>query len=440
MQQANKFRPSRRAFLRTAAQIALSTGLAGCIPAQSSNNLIQNTGTVRSASLPPLPAPLSPKVDSLANSVRGRLDIPLAHKIGQMIMVGFAGRNVSTNSRIIEDVGQSKIGGVVLVGPNIESPTQLQQLTRRLQSRAASPLIIAVDQEGGSVRRLDARFGLTSNYSAHQLGMLNDLTVTTLFAGAAAQTLKNVGINLNLAPVVDLDINPQNPIIGIPGRSFSAQPEVVTRHALAFIEAHHAEGLLCTIKHFPGHGSSIGDSHQGLVDVTETWSSQELEPFAEVINADRCDMVMTAHIFNGQIDPQRPATLSAPTINGLLRSELGYDGVVVTDDLEMAAIRRYYAFEEAVELAVNAGVDIFLSSRYVPASVERTIATVVDLVERGQIREQRIDESYTRIQALKARIGQRIPAGSLQNPMERETPLPPNREPDQEIQLEKYLL
>ena len=366
--------------------------------------------------------------------------MPLAQKVGQMIMVGFAGRDILANSRIVQDISQSKIGGVVLVGPNIESPTQVQRLTSQLQGAAPHPLFIAVDQEGGRVRRLDARFGITSNYSARQLGTLNDLATTSIFANAAAETLQSLGINLNLAPVVDLNVNPSNPIIGAPGRSFSAQPEVVTRHSLAFIKAHHQEGVLCTLKHFPGHGSSVADSHIGLVDVTDTWSTQELEPFAQIIGNERCDIIMTAHIFNGNIDPQLPATLSALTINGLLRGDLGYDGVIVTDDLEMAAIRQYYDFEEAVSLAINAGVDVFLSSRYRSAAIERTIATVVELVERGKIRETRIDESYTRIQALKARIGHRIPGNPPLIPEEQEIPLSPNVAPDQEEALEDYLL
>lgn len=223
-----------------------------------------------------------------------------------------------------------------------------------------------------------------------------------------AQVLASVGVNLNLAPVVDLNVNPDNPVIGALGRSFSADPAVVTRQALAFIDAMHADGILCTLKHFPGHGSSTADSHLGFVDVTNTWSPTELEPFRNIINAGKSDAIMTAHIFNARLDPDYPATLSHATITGILRNQLGYDGVVLTDDMQMGAIANYYGFEQAIELAINAGADIIsIASTTISGGDAggRAFAAIADAVAAGRIPAARIDESSARIQRLKQRIG-----------------------------------
>ena len=173
-----------------------------------------------------------------------------------------------------------------------------------------------------------------------------------------AKTLAAAGINHNLAPVVDINSNPANPVIGALGRSFSADPAVVIAQARAFIEAHHAHDVTTTLKHFPGHGSSQADSHLGLVDVSATWQRDELEPYRVLIGEGIVDTVMTAHVFNTQLDPTYPATLSKATITGILRDELGFDGVVITDDMNMQAITSQYGFEQAAVLAVQAGADL----------------------------------------------------------------------------------
>ena len=227
-------------------------------------------------------------------------------------------------------------------------------------------------------------------------------------AETTAQTLQSAGINLNLAPVVDLNVNPDNPIIGYYERSFSADPDIATDHALEVIRAHHEYGVLTTLKHFPGHGSSTGDSHQGFVDVTDTWSEIELEPFRNIIQAGVCDVVMTAHIFNAHLDPDYPATLSHPTITGILRDQLGWDGVVITDDMGMGAITQYYGFETAIELAVEAGADILayaINSAVFDLTIPaRAFQVIKGLVENEVIRESRIDQSYRRIMRLKDRL------------------------------------
>jgi beta-N-acetylhexosaminidase len=264
--------------------------------------------------------------------------------------------------------------------------------------------LVAIDQEGGQICRLKETFGFPATVSAQHLGRLNDLALTHEQATTIAKTLAQLGINLNLAPAVDLNTNPDNPTIGHRERSFSADPEVVTGHALEFIKAHHSQGVLCTLKHFPGHGSSTTDSHLGLVDVTKTWSAGELEPYANLIKAGQADAVMTAHVFNAKLDPEYPATLSKPTITGLLRQALNYDGVVISDDIQMGAIAHHYGFAAAVQAAIEAGVDLIAianNSVYDESIVARTIALIKQLVHEGKIKETRIDESYHRIQRLK---------------------------------------
>jgi len=182
----------------------------------------------------------------------------------------------------------------------------------------------------------------------------------------------------------------------------------VTKHAIEVIKAHHARGILTTLKHFPGHGSSKNDSHLGFVDVTKTWSPMELEPYEKIIAAGLSDTVMTAHIFNSKLDTSLPATLSGRTIDGLLRDELRFDGVVISDDMQMKAISARYGFEEAVLLAIGAGVDILAfanNSVFDPDVAASTIGIIRKAVRNGKVGEERIDRSYARIVRLKSRLG-----------------------------------
>lgn len=337
----------------------------------------------------------------------------LDFKIGQMLMVGFRGLTVDANSPIMRDIRERHLGGVVLFDydvqtaqfmRNVASPQQLKTLVATLQSFAETPLFVTMDQEGGEVSRLRESYGFPPTLSHQALGKLNDPNVTRQRAGEMAKTLAEMGVNLNLAPVVDLNVNPNSPAIGAHERSFSADPKIVTEQALAFIEAHHAQGIRCTLKHFPGHGSSTQDTHKGFVDVTNTWSRQELEPYQAIITAKQVDAVMTAHVFNAKIDPTYPATLSKATITGILRDELQYDGVVITDDMQMGAIRELYGFETAIQKTIEAGVDIVAIANnlvYEEDVATRAHAIIKRLVTTGVIPEARIDESYQRIQQLK---------------------------------------
>jgi beta-N-acetylhexosaminidase len=240
---------------------------------------------------------------------------------------------------------------------------------------------------------------------SHQaLGELDDPAITREQATTMARTLADLGINLNLAPVVDLNTNPDNPIIAEYERSFSADPQVVIRHARTFIEAHHEQNVLCTLKHFPGHGSSAGDTHLGLVDVTDTWGWEELLPYNTLLSEGLADAIMTAHVFNADFDADDPATLSSKTLDGLIRGKLAYDGVVISDDMQMGAIVDHYGFETAVQKAIEAGVDILVfanNSMYEKDVVARAAAHIKQLVEGGTLSEAHIDQSYQRIKRLK---------------------------------------
>ncbi len=347
-------------------------------------------------------------------------DEALADKIGELVMVGFRGMTLDGSEPILEQVRVGQVGGVVLFdvdvatgsSRNIDSPGQLKSLVTELQAVAPSPLLVAVDQEGGRVSRLKERYGFPATLSQQELGERKSLDLTRSQASQTAQTLADTGINLNLAPVVDVNLDPASPVIGALGRSFSANPTVVADHARAVIEAHREQGVLTAVKHFPGHGSAPGDTHLGFVDVTDTWSPAELEPYRTLVSEGNADLVMTAHVFNGSLDAQWPATLSPATVSGVLRTELGFQGVVVSDDLQMGAIADHYGLETAVRQALAAGVDILLFANnnpraYEPDIAPRVVALVESLVREGALSEERIDESVERVRALKGRLAAR---------------------------------
>lgn len=339
--------------------------------------------------------------------------VPLEMKIGQMLMVGFRGTVLNDEHFILRHIRQHHLGGVILFDydvltrqpeRNISSPQQLKSLIAALQQAATMPLLVAVDQEGGRVVRLKPRHGFARTVSPTELGRLDDPQATYSASAEIAATLAELGINVNFAPVVDLCVNPDNPVIARLERCFSAQPDKVTRHAREFIQAHKAQGVTAVIKHFPGHGSSHSDSHLGFTDVSASWTTQELNPYIDLIGAGEVDAVMTAHVFNANLDIDHPATLSHPTVTGLLRNQLRFDGVVFSDDLQMGAISDHYGLEQAVRLALEAGVDILLfgnNLEYDPEIVPKVVSIIRELVENGAIGEARINESFRRIMRLK---------------------------------------
>lgn len=328
-----------------------------------------------------------------------------------MVLVGFRGLTADEAEPTRRLIADSAVGGVILFsvdqptgGPrNVESPEQVRDLIAALSEAApTAPLLVAIDEEGGQVARLGPAHGFPPTPSAAELGR-GDPSQTATAARAMAETLAGVGVTLNLAPVCDLAVQPANPIV-VAERSFSADPAVVTSHARAFIQAHHEVDVGCTLKHFPGQGSATGDTHLGIVDVTDEWTDVELEPFRALVAEQLPDAVLTAHIFNATLDAAHPATLSAATVDGLLRGELGFDRAVISDDMQMGAIRDAYGFEGAVALAIEAGIDVLLFANqlvYEPDVATTVVDLVEGLVRDGRITEERIDASYRRILALK---------------------------------------
>jgi len=329
-------------------------------------------------------------------------------KIGQMIMIGMQGKSVSTNSSIYKYVKSGTVGGVLLFAYNVSpshSKNTLKRLTSTLQSAASIPLLISIDQEGGKVARLKSKYGYPYMPSARSVGLKNDNAYTRSVATTMATTLAQVGISLNYAPVLDVH-NSSCPVIGKLQRSFSSDPNIIGKIAGMYVDAHRNNGVLTALKHFPGHGNSRSDSHLGIADVSRYWKRSELIPYRQLIEADKADMIMTAHIINTQLDPsRRPATLSKPIITGVLRNQLGYDGVVVTDDMQMGAIAKHYGFKESIRKAIEAGVDILMFSNNIPGaskySAENVHRTIRSLVETGAISKERINESYKRILRMK---------------------------------------
>lgn len=336
----------------------------------------------------------------------------LRQTIASLLLVGFRGLTPDEAQPTRGDIAERGLGGVILFSVdqptggdrNVASPDQVRELVAVLSAASSRGLIVAVDQEGGQVARLGPRHGFPATPSAAEMGRASPAE-TRAAARGMAETLRAGGVTLNLAPVVDLAINPDNPIIAAIGRSFSADPAVVTDHAAAFIDAHHDLGVRCAIKHFPGQGSAGADTHLGVVDVTDAWTEVELEPFASLIAAGGPDAVMSAHIFNARLDPAEPATLSRPTITGLLRDRLGFHGPVISDDMQMRAITDVYGYPEAVARALEAGIDLLLVANqiaYEPDIVADTIDIIAELVRSGRISEAQLRASAERVDRLRA--------------------------------------
>lgn len=337
----------------------------------------------------------------------------LAPQLGQLLLVGFAGAELAPDSRPVRLLCQARIGGVVLFARNIVDAAQLARLTASLRERAQTctgrPLFVAIDAEGGRVMRLGPAAGYTETLSAADLGQANDLAVTELEARRIGARLRQAGINWNLAPVVDVGYNPANPVIVGEGRSYDANPLRVTQHARRFIRGMHDAGILTALKHFPGHGSSFADSHRGFVDVTDTANPDvELLPYRMLIGEGLADSVMTAHVVNRWLDLWHPATLSRPTVTGLLRQKLGYDGLVVSDDLRMGAIERYYGIDDAAVRALAAGVDVLLiANDELPdgrSGSDVVLAAIHAALASGRLDPARVEAALARVASLKARL------------------------------------
>lgn len=347
------------------------------------------------------------------------LGTPMAHAAtleqmaGQMIVVGFQGDDADDASvRALQgEIAASHIGGVMLLKTNVKTLHAVAAMNAAF--RAASPDLppfITVDQEGGAVERLTREVGFTEILNAASIAAKNSPEEAEAIYSTMAAAVADLGFSVNFGPVADVNVNKDNQIIAKFGRSFSADPQVVAAYDEAFIEAHHAAGLLTALKHFPGHGSSTADSHEGFVDITDTWQPSELDPYRALIATGDVDMIMVGHLYHADYSDagaQTPSSLSPQWITGVLRKDLGFDGVVISDDLEMGAIRDHFTLKQTVTMAVRAGMDVLLFSNTAKyhASLGQEIRDIL-LAEAAAdpAFAQRIEQSYNRIVALKARI------------------------------------
>jgi beta-N-acetylhexosaminidase len=335
----------------------------------------------------------------------------LSPQLGQLLLVGFRGLEADADLEPL--LCHARVGGVLLFGRNIVDPAQVARLTARARDharRCGEPrLFVAVDAEGGEVMRLGPAAGYTPTLSAEELGASNDFGLAELEALRIGAMLRRAGINWNLAPVVDVGYNPANPVIVGFRRSFGADPQRVVALATAWIRGMHAAGVLTALKHFPGHGSSFGDSHHGFVDVTDTAEPAiELVPYRALIAAGLADSIMTAHVFNRRLDRRYPATLSAPTITGVLREQLGFQGVVISDDLRMGAIEQRYGVEDAAVRTLLAGVDmVLIADDRLPdgrSAAEVTLAALRQALANGRLPLDRASTALARVHALRSRL------------------------------------
>lgn len=336
-------------------------------------------------------------------------DAKLQKMIGRMLLVGFADEAIDKNSEIVRQIKAYDLGGVILFDrfyeertkiKNIRSPQQLQLLTSKLKSFSQKPILISIDQEGGKVARLKPSYGFGETPSAKEISNLHVDRAKEIY-DAQARMLSESGINCDFAPVVDLALNEENRVIYGLERSYGSDSAEVVKYAKIFMESLRNEKVVSVLKHFPGHGSSLGDSHKGFVDISNTWSQKELEPYRELIKSGGVSMIMTAHVFNSSLDETYPATLSYNVNTKLLREKLGFRGVVISDDLQMKAISTHYTLEQSVTLAINSGVDMLLFGNQLSTqNIDELVEVILSQVKRGAISLERIIESNARLEQL----------------------------------------
>lgn len=355
----------------------------------------------------PQPGSVVQRVDSLL------AEMTLEEKVGQLFLVFFVGPDLSPALK--EMINEYHVGGILLftVSDNIRSLSQVAQLINAAQSEAMShgaeiPLFVAIDQEGGPIVRLTQ--GATIFPSNMAVGATESIENARLMAQVTATELKALGINMNLAPVMDVNNNPDNPIIGV--RSFGSSPDQVAELGQAMIETYQANGIIATAKHFPGHGDTAVDSHVGLPVIPHELAhleAVELVPFQAAIDTG-VSAIMTAHLLLPAVEPTQglPATLSPKVLQGLLREQMGFQGLIVTDSLGMGALDRTFGVTKAARLAFQAGADILAFGAdpgHTPAEQRPAYNRILELIKSGDIPESRLDESVRRILVTKAKYG-----------------------------------
>ncbi|MET7350430.1 glycoside hydrolase family 3 protein [Streptomyces mirabilis] len=321
----------------------------------------------------------------------------LARDALTVLQPGFTG--TTAPDWLLRRLGEG-LAAVGLFGRNIASPEQLAALTAQLRAER-DDVLVAIDEEGGDVTRLEVRAG--SSYPGnHALGAVDDVELTREVASALGHRLAACGVNLNWAPSADVNSNPDNPVIGV--RSFGADTDLVARHTAAYVTGLQSAGVAACTKHFPGHGDTAVDSHHALPRIDADLSvieARELAPFRAAIAAGT-RAVMSAHILVPALDPDRPATLSRRILTGLLREELGYDGLIVTDGMEMQAIAGTYGIERGSVLAIAAGADAICVGGGLAddETVRRLRDALVTAVRTGELPEERLADAAERVRAL----------------------------------------
>ena len=332
---------------------------------------------------------------------------------GQMIVVGFQGDGVDDPAveALRDELAAGRLGGVMYLKTNVKTLDAVSAMNAAF--RAASPDLlpfITLDQEGGAVERLTKAVGFAEIPNAAAIAKANTPEQAEAIYAKMAASIADLGFTVNFGPVADINLNPNNQIIAKFGRAYGTDADTVAAYDQAFIDAHHQAGLLTALKHFPGHGSSTADSHEGFVDITETWTDQELDPYRKLIAQDYADFVMVGHLYHaGYADKgtQTPSSLSRQWISGVLRETLGFTGVIISDDLEMGAIREHYDLHDTVTLAVRAGMDVLLFSntaKYHAGLGQEILDILVAEAEADPDFAAMVEASYDRILALKARI------------------------------------
>ena len=333
--------------------------------------------------------------------------------IGQLIIAGFRSDRVSDTTNICKYIKNYNLSGVILydedlekIGPgtrNIKSPEQLKELTDNLQSVSETPLFISIDQEGGYVNRLKTSYGFHEFPSWKHIGSLDNTLITREFSKSISSALSKTGINLNFAPVLDLDYGDKT-YIGKLERALHGNPKKVIEHSKIFIETLREDNIISCGKHFPGQGSAFGDTHQGLIDISTSWSVADLLPYAELIESNHLDMVMVSHVFNDKFDAELPASLSHETIANSLRNDLSFKGAVICDDPSMRAISDNYKLEDMFNLMINAGVDLLClgnNLEYDPDYIPKAVNAIKRSIEKNTISIEKLHQAIKRINTLK---------------------------------------
>jgi beta-N-acetylhexosaminidase len=333
---------------------------------------------------------------------------PLAIAVSNLLILGFFGSKSSSFSAklLARQVKYGQVNGVFFVGENIGNCDDLLGL-KALFDQGKHATLFAIDHEGGAVQRLSQQHGVTKLPRALRVGSskLNFNQVKGIYAQAGVEFAK-WGFNVNFGPVLDVH-DPQNTIIGRYGRSFGGDTHNISLNAAAFVDGFSIHGIICVLKHFPGHGRSTGDSHLEPADITSTWSEKEIEPYKHLISLGRAPIIMSGHLRLDSIEPSGcPATLSHAIIHGILRDCLGFDGVVMTDDLDMEAITTTHNRRQALIAALKAGNDLIMIKNlfgYDPLLPKRALYWIREAIKNGELEESRVLEAGNRVANLKAR-------------------------------------